>query len=133
MIDQLSGLFENKKLEFKKSAQKSALGNMLDKINKNSPKALLPLALGYGVYEIYGGKSALAVGAEMLTPMVLTASEAQAPGMLDIEKQRQELTRKAQEREMKELRSADEAAFSAIERAEAVKPLQGARGFLYMD
>ena len=128
-----TALFENKKLEFKKSAQKSALGNMLDKINKNSPKALLPLALGYGVYEIYGGKSALAVGAEMLTPMVLTASEAQAPGMLDIEKQRQELTRKAQEREMKELRSADEAAFSAIERAEAVKPLQGARGFLYMD
>ena len=49
------------------------------------------------------------------------------------EEQRKELTRKAQEREMEAFMSADEAAFSAIEKEQASAPLKGARGFLYMD
>ena len=116
-----TALFENKKLEFKKSAQKSALGDMLDKLNKNTPKALLPLALGYSVYEIYKGKPALAVAAEMLTPMVLSASEAQAPGMFEIEKRRQELRRLAQQREMNELLDTDEMVMRDIQAQEALK------------
>jgi hypothetical protein len=72
------------------------------------------------VYEIYKGKSALAVAGELVTPMVLTASEAQAPGIFEIEKQRQELIRKAQEREMKELLGADEMAMRDIQAQEAI-------------
>lgn len=125
-------LFQNKRVDFKKSAQNSALGDALNKLGKGTAKALPFAMIGYGGYEIYGGKSALAVGAEMLTPMVLDASPAYG-GLSFIEEERQRLTRKAQEREMKELYSADKAAFSAIEKEEAVKPLRGARGFLYMD
>lgn len=112
-------LFENKRVDFKKSAQNSALGDALSKLGKGTAKALPFLGLGYGGYEIYKGKPALAVTAEMLTPMILDASPAYG-GLSLIEEERQRLTIKAQDREMKELRSADRMAMRDIRAQEAI-------------
>ena len=119
------GALVQRKLSFKETAQKSALGDMLEKLGKGTAKALPFAILGYGGYEISKGKPALSVGAEMLTPMVIDSSPAYG-SIIYREEQRQELTRKAQRKEMKTFRSADEAAMRAVEDSKiesSVEPL----------
>ena len=115
-------------------AFKTANPNVKNTFMENVNASLRPVGEGirsFGEGDIFNTKALMTVGGGGAT--MAGADYAKKKENEFEEEERQRLTRKAQEREMQELYSADEAAFSAIEKEEAVKPLRGARGFLYMD
>lgn len=124
---------ESRKQNIQEAAKKSSLGKVLDNLNKNSPKAILPIAAGYAAYEISQGKSAMAAIAELFVPMVLESSPAHGPGPFEVERKRQsfalKLERQRTQAFQKKLKQAQTAEIQRrVQSGEIPHPRMGAAG-----